>query len=41
VNLGGGMAACLPLEPGRMTPHRAAVLLAEGRRVESPARPQM
>jgi hypothetical protein len=30
VNLGGGMAACLPLEPGRMTPHRAAVMIVGG-----------
>jgi len=30
VNLGGGMAACLPLEPGRMTPQRAAVMIVGG-----------
>jgi len=30
VNLSGGMAACLPLEPGRMTPRRAAVMILGG-----------
>ncbi len=30
VNLSGGMAACLPLEPGRMTPHRAAAMILGG-----------
>ncbi|AOS44158.1 hypothetical protein Verru16b_01219 [Lacunisphaera limnophila] len=30
VNLAGGMAACLPLEPGRMTPRRAAVMILGG-----------
>lgn len=30
VNLAGGMAACLPLEPGRMTPRLAAVMILGG-----------
>ena len=30
VNLAGGMAACLPLEAGRMTPRRAAVMIIGG-----------
>lgn len=30
VNLLGGMAACLPLEPGRLTPRRMAVMIAGG-----------
>lgn len=30
VNLSGGMAACLPLETGRMTPRRAAVMILGG-----------
>lgn len=29
-NMAGGMGACLPLEPGRMTPHRAAVMILGG-----------
>lgn len=30
VNIAGGMGACLPLEPGRMTPRRAAVMILGG-----------
>ena len=30
VNVAGGMGACLPLEPGRMTPRRAAVMILGG-----------
>lgn len=30
VNLGGGLAACLPLEPERMTPRRMAVMILGG-----------
>ncbi len=30
VNLAGGMAACLPLEPGQLTPRRAAVMILGG-----------
>lgn len=30
VNLSGGMAACLPLEPGKLTPARAAVMIVGG-----------
>lgn len=30
VNVAGGMAACLPLEPARMTPRRAAVMILGG-----------
>lgn len=30
VNIGGGLAACLPLDPSQTTPHRTAVMIAGG-----------
>lgn len=30
VNLGGGLAACLPADPARVTPHRTALMIASG-----------